>query len=105
MRTSALFGASSSNSWTRKAVFGASKTAAWIFINCSCAIRSLLLNTMLWRGWPSLSLGVLLLAGCFTEKPTVIYATVAPPPRYHIHLPGIGGYRSIDRGMLRGLQE
>jgi hypothetical protein len=60
---------------------------------------------MLWRGWPSLTLGVLLLAGCFTEKPTVIYATVAPPPRYHIHLPGIGGYRSIDRGMLRGLQE
>ena len=24
---------------------------------------------------------------------------------FHIHLPGIGGFRGIDRGMLRGLAE
>ena len=46
-----------------------------------------------------------LLAGCFTEKTRVIPAAVDPPKAYHIHLPGIGGYRSIDRGMLMGLQE
>ena len=44
-------------------------------------------------------------AGCFTERPKVTHASIDPPPAYHIHLPGIGGYRSIDRFMLRGLRE
>src|SRR4051794_25923261 len=45
------------------------------------------------------------LGGCFTEKAKVIRAAADPPRAYHLHLPGIGGYRSIDRGMLNGLQE
>ena len=46
-----------------------------------------------------------LAAGCLTERPKVTHASIDPPPAYHIHLPGIGGYRSIDRLMLRGLRE
>lgn len=37
-------------------------------------------------------------------SPTTYRAVAAPTP-LHIHLPGIGGYRSIDRGLLRGLRE
>lgn len=60
----------------------------------------------LWRVLSFAFLGLVLsLGGCVTEKPSVIKAVSAPPARYHIHLPGIGGYRSIDRGMLRGLQQ
>lgn len=59
-------------------------------------------------------------AGCASERP-VMAATGAPsapaatrpveppppppPPPLHLHLPGIGGYRGIDRGLLRGLRE
>src|ERR1041385_6684270 len=45
------------------------------------------------------------LSGCLTEKARVIPAVADPPKAYHLHLPGIGGYRSIDRGMLTGLQD
>jgi hypothetical protein len=43
-------------------------------------------------------------AGC-TERPVIRHAMTNPPQAYHIHLPGIGGYRSIDRMLLAGLQE
>ena len=39
-----------------------------------------------------------------TSRPT-IHATTELPKPLHIHLPGIGGYRGVDRGMLRGLRE
>jgi pimeloyl-ACP methyl ester carboxylesterase len=45
------------------------------------------------------------LVGCVRQPPTVIRAVAQPPPAFHVHLPGIGGYRSIDRLMLRGLQD
>jgi pimeloyl-ACP methyl ester carboxylesterase len=45
-----------------------------------------------------------LCGGC-VQPARVVHALAQPPARYHIHLPGIGGYRGIDRGMLRGLQE
>jgi len=57
------------------------------------------------RAFAFVALAAALLGGCITIHPTVIRASSEPPKRYHIHLPGIGGYRSIDRGMLRGLQE
>ncbi len=44
-------------------------------------------------------------AGCVTEPAHIIHAVAQPPGAYHIHLPGIGGYRSIDRLLLRGLQD
>lgn len=44
-------------------------------------------------------------AGCVTEPAHIIHAVAQPPGWYHIHLPGIGGYRSIDRLLIRGLQE
>jgi hypothetical protein len=44
------------------------------------------------------------LIGC-VQQAKVIHAVAQPPKAYHIHLPGIGGYRGIDRGMLLGLQE
>src|SRR5262245_38810799 len=74
-------------------------------------------------------LGVLLVSGCtHARQPTT--TPVAPPPEanqqtasisrsitttqpakltaagdLHIHLPGIGGYRNIDKRLLRGLAE
>ncbi len=45
------------------------------------------------------------IAGCAAERSPVIHASVAPVRAYHLHLPGIGGYRRIDKGMLVGLQE
>jgi hypothetical protein len=47
-------------------------------------------------------------AGCAHENRAVAKSTTRPttqPTALHIHLPGIGGYRSVDRGMLRGLRE
>ena len=58
-----------------------------------------------------------LCGGCAHDAPAVAGAvasapTSAPATRpishvgtLHLHLPGIGGYRNIDRGMLRGLRE
>ena len=46
--------------------------------------------------------------GCAHEKRGFVKTTTQPttqPTALHIHLPGIGGYRSVDRGMLRGLRE
>jgi hypothetical protein len=46
--------------------------------------------------------------GCAHEKRGFIKSTTQPttrPTALHIHLPGIGGYRGVDRGMLRGLRE
>ena len=45
-----------------------------------------------------------------TATPTMSAPTTHPTTRaaqasLHIHLPGIGGFRGIDRGMLRGLRE
>ena len=69
-------------------------------------------------------LAVLLIAGCTHRKPAT--KPVAPAPSanqetalvpntpatkpalagdYHLHLPGIGGYRGIDRRLVRGLAE
>ncbi|MEA2710241.1 MAG: hypothetical protein QOF78_2842 [Phycisphaerales bacterium] len=49
------------------------------------------------------------LAGCASDHAAVAAtATTQPatqPTALHIHLPGIGGYRGVDRGMLRGLRE
>jgi hypothetical protein len=55
-------------------------------------------------------LAVLLLIGCASRNPVdsraVVNAVAAPTePGFHLHLPGIGGYRSVDRFMLRGLVE
>jgi len=49
-------------------------------------------------------------AGCTHQKRAAAVAkpTTRPttqPTALHIHLPGIGGYRGVDRGMLRGLRE
>jgi hypothetical protein len=47
-------------------------------------------------------------AGCAHENRAFNTATTQPaaePSALHIHLPGIGGYRNVDRGMLRGLRE
>ena len=67
-----------------------------------------------------LSLVCALAVGCANDTPAVAgaiasdAATTAPAtPRVaavdnetlHIHLPGIGGYRGVDRAMLRGLQD
>jgi hypothetical protein len=49
-----------------------------------------------------------LAAGCTHENRAVSKNTTQPtnqPTALHIHLPGIGGYRGVDRGMLRGLRE
>lgn len=42
-----------------------------------------------------------------TLAPVVPPATqpIAPPTPYHLHLCGIGGYRWLDKNMLRGLQD
>lgn len=52
---------------------------------------------------------------CASDAPPVAGALASAPPAtergashrdaLHIHLPGIGGYRNVDRGMLRGLRE
>jgi hypothetical protein len=69
--------------------------------------------------WWIICLSATLIAGCANDRPPVAGAiasaspTTAPTARrtvsnentLHIHLPGIGGYRSVDRGMLRGLRE
>src|SRR5438105_1266780 len=44
-------------------------------------------------------------AGCATEQPVVRRALTNPPHAYLLHLPGIGGYRGIDRRMLQGLRD
>jgi hypothetical protein len=50
-----------------------------------------------------------LAAGCAHQnRAAVAKPTTKPttqPTALHIHLPGIGGYRDVDRGMLRGLRE
>jgi hypothetical protein len=46
--------------------------------------------------------------GCAHEPRAFGAPTTQPavePSALHIHLPGIGGYRNVDRGMLRGLRE
>ena len=53
----------------------------------------------------ALALGV---GGCAHEDRAFTKASTQPatqPTALHIHLPGIGGYRGVDRGMLRGLRE
>jgi hypothetical protein len=47
-------------------------------------------------------------AGCANDNFATAAAATQPtaaPTALHIHLPGIGGYRNVDRGMLRGLRE
>src|SRR6185437_13075007 len=57
-------------------------------------------------GVVALLIGVMVLVGgCTKSAPSVVYASVAPPRAYHLHLPGIGGYRRIDKNMLMGLEE
>jgi pimeloyl-ACP methyl ester carboxylesterase len=45
--------------------------------------------------------------GCAQERLAVVQHASSNnrPEPFHLHLNGIGGYRSVDRGMLRGLQE
>ena len=58
------------------------------------------------RGVVALLIAVtVLVGGCAKSAPSVVYASVAPPRAYHLHLPGIGGYRRIDKNMLIGLEE
>jgi pimeloyl-ACP methyl ester carboxylesterase len=63
-------------------------------LSCSCFMMMLAFCTV---------------TGCAQDRATIVRAATAstqPAGRqYHIHLPGIGGYRGIDRGMLRGLAE
>jgi len=55
----------------------------------------------------AMMLAVVAACGCAHEN-RAAPATTRPatqPTALHIHLPGIGGYRNVDRGMLRGLRE
>ena len=80
-------------------------------------MRSLSLSRGLLLSWSSLVCACAL--GCATDAPAVAGAIASDSPTtaastrravsnrdtYHIHLPGIGGYRGIDRAMLRGLHD
>jgi hypothetical protein len=48
---------------------------------------------------------VVRMATSSSRSPATLPTTQRAQPTVHIHLPGIGGYRGVDRGMLRGLRE
>src|ERR1051326_2305454 len=48
---------------------------------------------------------VLFSGGCAAAQPAPVAAARAPVRAWHLHLPGISGYRSIDRHLIEGLVE